>query len=480
MDTRAADWQPFLLTANHCFSTQASATSLEATFDYNTLSCGGANNPNYVTVNGAGLLATNSQSDFTLVLLREEPPAPRSFLGWDAGSLPNNETMHAVHHPAGMRQKYSRHQNKTSPSFSCDGLSTSNFHYTYTLGGQTTGGSSGGNVVKSSGHVVGQLYGWCYLEGATECDYDDFYNVWGKFSVSYSNNNLGYWLYGGGSSVAMSTSPSSSLSYGTVNVGSTSSLNLTVNNIGTVPNYLNLEAGYATITGENAGDFVIVGTAYHYLPPANSGNITVRFQPSSPGMKTATLNIPHNADNIASPRTITLTGYGNPCSDVISLGGGGSANTKTFDVSGTGTWYTATNTPCGAPALSRHETATTASRLQAPTAPPLPICGNREPVPRQAGVASTTSVPPEPTDQCICRQVQPIISCWMINTLRPQPTLSIFSSTRAITLMPSAEPAQPMPKPIPVVAMAPGIQVQFQPADIYARAWSRYIASFHL
>ena len=346
-DNRGADWQPFLLTANHCFSTQASAASLEALFDYYSVSCNGATNPSYITVNGANLLATNTQSDFTLVLLKANPGGYRYYLGWTNGGVPNDETVHSVNHPAGMIQKYYRALNKTSPDFSCGGLPTANFHYTRAIGGETVGGSSGGNLVNNGGWVIGQLYGWCYLNGATECNYPSYYNVWGKFEISYNNNNLGYWLNNGGASVAMGVSPASTLGFSTLNVGNYQQLNVTVTNTGTVPNYMNLEAGNAYISGTNADQFAIIGTSYLYLAPGASGTITVRFTPTSSGAKTAILNIPHNANNAGTPYQVTLTGAAEPCSNIISMGYGGEANAKTYSKSGSGIWYTSWNTPCG-------------------------------------------------------------------------------------------------------------------------------------
>ncbi|MBE0638475.1 MAG: choice-of-anchor D domain-containing protein, partial [Bacteroidales bacterium] len=338
-DIRAIDLQPFLLTANHCFDTQTSAAGLEARFYYWSTSCNsGVVNPNHIIVNGSNLIATNNQTDFTLVLLKEK--GGNYYMGWDIGSVSNNTVMHSVHHPGGTLMKYHRMQNKTSPSWTCTGFSTSNFHYTKVTHGQESGGSSGGGVVDPDGRIRGQLYGTCHLDPWDNCDYNTYYNMWGKFGVSYSNNNLQYWLWNGGASVAMSTSPSSSYNFGTVNIGSYLNYNITVTNTGTRPNYMNLEAGTATISGTNASQFSIIGATSLYLAPGESGTFTVRFTPTSSGKKTASLNIPHNADNISSPRVITLTGYGNPCSDIISLGDGGSANAKTFSKSGEGAWVT--------------------------------------------------------------------------------------------------------------------------------------------
>ncbi|TVQ13689.1 MAG: choice-of-anchor D domain-containing protein [Bacteroidetes bacterium] len=344
-DARAKDWQPFLLTANHCFSTQASAAGLEARFYYWSTSCNsGVVNPSHIIRNGANLIATNSQTDFTLVLMKQF--SADYFLGWSTSAVANNTVLHSTHHPGGTLLKYQRMQNKTSPDFTCTGFSTANYHYTQTTHGRSAGGSSGAAVIDAEMRIRGQLYGWCFLSGADECSYSTYYNMWGRFNVTYANNNLQYWLNNGGASVAMSTIPLSGLNYGNVNVGSSFNLNVTVTNTGTRPNFMNLEAGNATITGTNANQFSIIGSNFLYLAPGESGTFTVRFTPSSGGTKTATLNIPHNADNITSPRTITLTGTGvaNPCSDIISLGSGGSANAKTYSKSGTGAWNT---TVCG-------------------------------------------------------------------------------------------------------------------------------------
>jgi len=51
-DNRSIDNQPFLLTANHCFSTQASAASLVSYWNYYNLNCNSNPNPNYYTING--------------------------------------------------------------------------------------------------------------------------------------------------------------------------------------------------------------------------------------------------------------------------------------------------------------------------------------------------------------------------------------------------------------------------------------------
>ncbi|MGB4206256.1 MAG: choice-of-anchor D domain-containing protein [Bacteroidales bacterium] len=308
-DLRTKDFQPFLLTANHCFNTQTSAAGLQAKFYYWSTSCNsGITNPNYILVNGANLIATNYQTDFTLVLLKAQ--GGDYYMGWTRDPVPHNATLHSVHHPGGMLQQYSRHTNTTSPIYYCQGFNISDFHYTVTLGGQTSGGSSGGIIANEAGRVVGQLFGVCHPEIWDECNYSSYNNMWGRFNVSYDNNNLQFWLNNGGASVNMSTDPTTNLAFGSRDVGSSTYLTVTVTNTGSIPNYLNLEAGPISIIGLNANQFSFVGKTSLYLPPGTSGTFTIRFKPTSTGLKTATLYIPHNADNMSSPKTISLTGTG--------------------------------------------------------------------------------------------------------------------------------------------------------------------------
>ncbi|OQX74997.1 MAG: hypothetical protein B6D61_11115 [Bacteroidetes bacterium 4484_249] len=335
-DIRTKDWQPFLLTANHCFDTQTSAAGLEARFSYWSTYCNsGVINPNQIIVNGANLIATNDNTDVTLVLLKQQA-AGAWYLGWNAGSVANNTTMHSTHHPGGSLMKYQRMTNKTSPNFTCPGFSTSDFYYTKTTHGQEEPGSSGGLIVDPSGQVRGQLYGWCYLPGADRCDYDTYYNMWGRFDKSWTDNSFNYWLYNGGASVAISNF--ATYNFSTVNIGNYTTHYIPVTNVGTRPNYMNLEINDAYITGADAGQFSIIGATTLYLAPGESGSIEVRYTPTYSGKSIATLNLVHNADNYSSPREISLYGYGNPCSEVISMGGGGEQNTKTFSKSGEGNW----------------------------------------------------------------------------------------------------------------------------------------------
>ena len=80
---------PYLLTANHCFSTQAAATSLEAVWQYVRASCDGPEpDPfGFPHTLGSTLRATGEPSDFTLVELDDPPPDGSLFFGWTTADV---------------------------------------------------------------------------------------------------------------------------------------------------------------------------------------------------------------------------------------------------------------------------------------------------------------------------------------------------------------------------------------------------------
>lgn len=156
---------PYLLTANHCFSNQAAASSLEAFWDFRTVSCNGAI-PNLGSLprsNGATLLATGASSDFTFVRLHSVPGG-RAFLGWTTNAPANGTVLHRLSHPApdfdAFPQSYSRTTVSTSTS-TCGGAPRPRYLYALPSLGGTFGGSSGSPVMIQGGFVVGQLSGGC-------------------------------------------------------------------------------------------------------------------------------------------------------------------------------------------------------------------------------------------------------------------------------------------------------------------------------
>jgi hypothetical protein len=165
---------PYLLTANHCVSTQAEASSVEAYWDYIAPSCL-ATPPNLNAVprtNSSSLLVTSPNQDVTLLRLSSIPNG-RIFLGFDPqpGSVPSGTILHRLSHPSGLPQAYSVTRVSGSVG-TCDTKPRPDYLYSTSIdgGGGVAGGSSGSPVILAGGYVVGQLFGHCGPEPGNACN----------------------------------------------------------------------------------------------------------------------------------------------------------------------------------------------------------------------------------------------------------------------------------------------------------------------
>jgi V8-like Glu-specific endopeptidase len=192
LNDQASSRTPYLLTANHCFHDQTTASSLEAVFDFQTASCQGSFNRDAdPTVNGAQWLVSSSTSDVTLVKLNSLP-AGRVLLGWTANTaaVGNGTMIHRISHPVPANDIFPQSYSSTLVDTSlgtCTGVTRTNFLYSTSVGGQggVYGGSSGSPVMLSNGQVVGQLLGSCGPEPSAGCDLRNS-TVDGAFSSSFS------------------------------------------------------------------------------------------------------------------------------------------------------------------------------------------------------------------------------------------------------------------------------------------------------
>lgn len=197
-DNDPTGFRPYLLTANHCFDTQASASSLVAYFDYWTSGCGGSapSLGSVPSVAGSTLLATNPSSDFTMVELSGNPAGTTWYLGWTTTDPTSGSAMHRVSHPQGSTQRYSAASFTGSAGIVCDGLPTGDFHYSAGTVGSTAGGSSGAPVTQTVGGdalVVGQLLGACHFQSWDDCNYSTYNYVDGAFSTTFPS--VRFWLF---------------------------------------------------------------------------------------------------------------------------------------------------------------------------------------------------------------------------------------------------------------------------------------------
>ena len=187
-DTDDSTVVPYFLTANHCFDNQSAASSLEAFWDYRSSSCNGIV-PDVDTLprsNGATLLASSPNSDFTFLRLNSIPSG-RFLLGWDSrpSSVTGGTVLHRIAHPSGLEQHYSRTVVTLTPDI-CDTIPRPRFIYSTLDEGTIAGGSSGAPVIIDGGYIVGQLLGTCGVDPDDICDTENL-TVDGAFSQTWSS-----------------------------------------------------------------------------------------------------------------------------------------------------------------------------------------------------------------------------------------------------------------------------------------------------
>ena len=199
-DRDSATQVPYFLTANHCISSQATASSIQTYWFYRSTACNSGIRGDYRTVaGGATLLNARSATDSSLLRLNATPPAGAVFSGWTVGSVPALGTSVAgIHHPTGDLQKISFGRldgyytcgEVADGEFECTSAATSSstFYAAAWQSGITESGSSGSPLFVENGrYLVGQLYG-----GTTACA-NPGHDFYGRFDVAY-NAALSHWL----------------------------------------------------------------------------------------------------------------------------------------------------------------------------------------------------------------------------------------------------------------------------------------------
>jgi lysyl endopeptidase len=252
----------YVLSANHCLSTQTVASTLETWFKYRATTCNnGATGEYYPTYGGADLLYTAYNTDSTLLKLRN-PPSVSSILyaGWDATTPPATSTtgIHSVHHPRGDQQRlsrgsitgYSRRSTTNPNSFIGSNITSGNILNVTLTTGLTEGGSSGSALFKGTDAnpiVIGQLYGGSTPGNAAggytpACTTDEPpvaippSNVYGRFDVAF-NAGMKDWLVQGVKPVSQLFNNSTGIhyyTYGQTDITNFSASNPTYSNQGEV------------------------------------------------------------------------------------------------------------------------------------------------------------------------------------------------------------------------------------------------------
>jgi hypothetical protein len=107
------------MTNNHCISTQRETESLQATFDFQRIDCGGAENEDTTTFAGGTLLKTNSVDrkgkreglDYTLLTLLNDPESVWKELAPSSASPSVGDQIWFIQHPGGNEKEVGYNQN---------------------------------------------------------------------------------------------------------------------------------------------------------------------------------------------------------------------------------------------------------------------------------------------------------------------------------------------------------------------------------
>jgi PKD repeat protein len=194
------DGKPYFQTANHCISDNTMATTLITYFNYENSTCSNSNASTSQTLSGATLKATNSYSDFTLLLLNEFPSAAYFpyYAGWDVSSR-SPQSGSCIHHPEGTPKcisldlsapkNYPNSLQWVDENNVVTNTTAGNTHWNAVFDdGGIESGSSGSPLFDDNQRAIGQLHG-----GSATNTY------FGKSSVSWNHSASGdqqlkYWL----------------------------------------------------------------------------------------------------------------------------------------------------------------------------------------------------------------------------------------------------------------------------------------------
>lgn len=103
-----AQSKPYLLTAAHCISTEAEASTLAPFWFNQATSCGGnVIDPRATTtLSGGELIAARSSEDMSLILLDHPPPAAATYATWDSTHrVPRGTSLLGIHHAQGLDKR---------------------------------------------------------------------------------------------------------------------------------------------------------------------------------------------------------------------------------------------------------------------------------------------------------------------------------------------------------------------------------------
>lgn len=231
---------PYFLTANHCVTEAAEASTIESYWFYYSTACdSGQLNPGFVrTPGGAQLLYHSDLTDASFVKLHGTPPAGAVFAGWTTATPTTNLASTGLHNPLGDLQKiafgrvdaFKNCRVTSGDRMECLLVSQQNGNFIDVIfsGGITEPGSSGSGLFQDDGKLFGQLSG-----ASVSCAYPAGSNIYGRFDKTFAAGNLAQWL-APSSSQTIVFGPSPALYVGgkvPVHVSATSGLPVTLKSL---------------------------------------------------------------------------------------------------------------------------------------------------------------------------------------------------------------------------------------------------------
>lgn len=304
LNNAAGDNIPYFLTANHCISTQTTASTLNSYWFYYSTSCNsGSLNPSMsILSQGATLLYAASTTDASFLKLNGTPPAGVTFAGWTNASPPIGALAAGIHNPQGDLQKMNFGVTSESDtcqasagsgdSFTCSPSNEVNATFVNVLmnTGTTEPGSSGSGIfLESNQFLFGQLYG-----GTASCSKPSGSNMYGLFSKTYQNGQLAQWLGSAKQSQTINlTLPQTLTVSGVINLNATASSGLPVTLTSSSPSICSITNG-TTLTGLAPGTCQVLGT--------QAGNATYASATASKSLTVTALD-----PAARNPQSVTLT-----------------------------------------------------------------------------------------------------------------------------------------------------------------------------
>jgi hypothetical protein len=190
VSAKTPDFTPYWLTANHCLSSQFEADFAEFFWLYQKATCGGAvpSIANSPRSRGATLVSTNTQSDYTLLLVEGALTVADqlSWAGWTSKEPANGAGAVGIHHPSGDHKRISfAVKEVVNECFQFPGFAGRKLvRATWTTNAVTERGSSGSGIFREdTGQLFGQLLG-----GPSFCGIqpDGLFDCYGSFATTFT------------------------------------------------------------------------------------------------------------------------------------------------------------------------------------------------------------------------------------------------------------------------------------------------------